>query len=116
MGGSPTQPYYADISQALKTDRLDLVDWGFVPILANICGPTLETNEGLLAKLCSVGAISHSLCQQLMGAGGFRNVLVHEYLEIDLNEVADALTKEPQIFRSFGTEVLSWLNQKQRGD
>lgn len=83
-------------------------------ILANVYGRTLETYEGLLAELCSVGVISQSLYQQLKGAGGFRNVLVHEYLEIDLNEVANALTKAPQIFRSFRAEVLSWLSQQQK--
>lgn len=83
-------------------------------ILANVYDRTPDTYEGLLAELCSVGVISQSLYQQLKGSGGFRNVLVHEYLEIDLNEVANALTKAPQIFRSFRAEVLSWLSQQQK--
>ncbi|MCX7969355.1 MAG: DUF86 domain-containing protein [Armatimonadetes bacterium] len=84
-------------------------------ILSNAFHRAPETYEGLLAELCSVGVISQTLYQQLKGAGGFRNVLVHEYLEIDLNEVANALNKAPTVFRSFGVEVLSWLKQKREG-
>ncbi|MCX7643488.1 MAG: DUF86 domain-containing protein [Armatimonadetes bacterium] len=81
-------------------------------ILTNVFQRTVETYEGLLTELCSVGVISQSLYQQLRGAGGFRNVLVHEYMEVDLNEVANVLKKAPQVFRSFGKEVLSWLSQR----
>ncbi|MEM2676082.1 MAG: HepT-like ribonuclease domain-containing protein [Candidatus Bathyarchaeia archaeon] len=55
-------------------------------ILANVFQRLVETYEGSLAELCSAGVILQSLYQQLKGAGGFRNVLVHEYLEVDLTK------------------------------
>ena len=42
------------------------------------------------------GVISDELYKSLRGAGGFRNVLVHEYVEVDLEEVASVLDKGPR--------------------
>ena len=66
---------------------------------------TAETYEGLLLELYTCGVLSEGLYGQLRGAGGFRNVLVHEYISIDLNEVAHTLQKAPEVLRAFA-EVL----------
>ncbi len=76
-----------------------------------------ETYEALLAELRNVEVISEALYQNLRGAGGFRNVLVHEYVAIDLNEVAETLHKAPRVFRMFITEIRQWTEQTQhKGD
>ena len=69
-----------------------------------------ETYEALLAELRNVGVISRVLYQDLRGAGGFRNVLVHEYVAIDLDEVVEALRKAPRVFRTFIEEIRHWLD------
>jgi len=78
-------------------------------ILARAFQRSVDTYEGLLWELRAVGVISDALYQRLKGSGGFRNVLVHEYLEIDLNEVASVLEDAPNTFRAFRNEVLNWL-------
>lgn len=54
----------------------------------------------------------------MRGAGGFRNVLVHEYLKVDLREVVRMLREAPGLFRRFGEEVRDWLSrgEKSRGE
>jgi len=73
-----------------------------------------ETYEAVLAELRNVEVISEALYQDLRGAGGFRNVLVHEYVAIDLNEVAEALHKAPRVFRTFIGEIRRWVEQIQQ--
>ena len=60
--------------------------------------------------------ISEDLYRRLRGAGGFRNILVHEYVEIDLNEVAEVLRKAPDVFRSFKREISKWLRESRTND
>lgn len=74
-------------------------------ILTQHFGRLVDTYEGLLAELRGNGVISAALYERLRGAGGFRNVLVHEYLDIDLREVAKALRQAPDAFREFVREV-----------
>ena len=78
-------------------------------ILRRAFGRSADTYEGLIAELRSAGVISDALYRRLRGAGGFRNVLVHEYVEVDLNEVAAVLDEAPEVFRSFKEEISQWL-------
>ena len=72
----------------------------------------VETLESLLAELHAVGVISEALYQDLRGADSFRNVLVHEYVAIDVDEVAATLRRDPRVFRAFRQEILDWLKQR----
>jgi uncharacterized protein YutE (UPF0331/DUF86 family)/predicted nucleotidyltransferase len=81
-------------------------------ILAEHFGRKPETYEALLRELCTAGIIPQSLYASLRGAGGFRNVLVHEYVQIDLRHVLEALQKAPEQFDTFAREVANWLEQQ----
>jgi len=78
-------------------------------ILAEHFGQKPETYEALLEDLCGAGVISQALYASLRGAGELRNVLVHEYVRIDLEHVLEALRKAPEQFSAFAQEVSSWL-------
>ncbi len=43
------------------------------------------------------------------GLGGFRNILVHGYLRVDPDRVADYLVKAPTDFSEFVRQVRDWL-------
>ena len=77
--------------------------------LARAFRKSVDTYEGLLLELKSVGVISNSLYQKLKGSGGFRNVLVHEYVRIDPREVVSVLRDAPDVFMSFKREIIKWL-------
>jgi len=81
-------------------------------ILTHRFGRLVSTYEGLLAELHGNGVISAQLYKRLRGAGSFRNILVHEYLQIDLQEVAKALRQAPRAFRAFVHEVADWLDME----
>lgn len=68
-----------------------------------------ETDEDLLRALWQRGVITGSLYDALRGAGGFRNILVHEYIRIDPARVVEFLGKAPEAFRRFAIEIREWL-------
>ena len=84
-------------------------------ILAEHFGRKPETYEALLRELCAAGIISQSLYVSLRGAGGFRNVLVHEYVRIDLRHVLEALQQAPERYSLFAREVAVWLEKQREG-
>jgi len=73
----------------------------------------VDSYEASLTELRAHRVISPSLYKQLRGAGGFRNVLVHEYLQIDLSRVVRFLKKAPVVFRAFAEELTEWLEQQE---
>ena len=46
---------------------------------------------------------------RLKGVGGFRNVLVHGYLEVDPDRVAEYLARAPGDFSAFLDAIRTWL-------
>lgn len=55
--------------------------------------------------------ISEDLASRLEGISGFRNILVHEYGEIDRKRVYKYLRERLKDFRMFKKEILSWLEK-----
>lgn len=66
-----------------------------------------ETYEDSLNLLHEKGIINSGLFEKMKGFGGFRNVLVHGYLGIDLNEEHKNYLKALVIFREFGGDILT---------
>ena len=65
--------------------------------------------EDVLRRLGEQGVISPGLVAKLRGLGGFRNVLVHGYLDVDVGRVHEYLTTRLDDFAKFADEVESWL-------
>ncbi len=53
--------------------------------------------------------LSSEMETRLRGLGGFRNVLVHGYLEIDAGRVFRFLQEESPIFSDFADAIETWL-------
>ena len=109
-----TEKLATDLSLRWTVERGLLVGLGLIfqiaeHILTRAFQRSVDTYEGLLLELKAVGVISDALYRRLKGSGGFRNVLVHEYTEVDLEEVASVLRDAPDVFRTFRDEVLTWL-------
>lgn len=84
---------------------LDIADH----ILVSQFGFYANTYEESLQGLLDKGVISPNLFSQIKGLGGFRNILVHMYQEIDPALVADSLNKGLIAFPQFAQEILDWL-------
>ena len=61
---------------------------------------------GLAAR---AGAISEELAEELTPATGLRDVLVHQYLEVDLDIVAASVPRARDGFRRYVVEVSRFL-------
>jgi uncharacterized protein YutE (UPF0331/DUF86 family) len=58
--------------------------------------------------------IPQAFANKLNGIAGFRNILVHEYFDINLNLVYANLQKTPQQFRQFVQYIVRFLVIKKR--
>jgi uncharacterized protein YutE (UPF0331/DUF86 family) len=67
--------------------------------------------EEVIRLLGEHRVISDELQAALAGLGGFRNVLVHGYLEIDEERVFKFLQRDSLAFREFANVIDRWLEQ-----
>lgn len=72
-------------------------------------GVAPESHEDILEELTRRGILDPDLRGRLKGLGGFRNVLVHDYLRIDPNLLRDSLSCAPRDFGDFAAALRRWL-------
>jgi len=65
--------------------------------------------KDLFPALAEIGVLPADLAQKLVGMAGFRNVLVHLYLEVDLQRVYRYLQENLDDFETFARYVSEWL-------
>lgn len=68
-----------------------------------------ETNEQSLDALLETGVLAPETRNRLRGFGGFRNILVHNYLDLDLGQVYDHLQQLPADLDTFIHDITGWL-------
>jgi len=79
-------------------------------ILSAHFGVSAEDYEDIITQLGANGVIEPPLRDRLKGLGGFRNILVHDYLRIDPGKVAEALQRAPEDFSDFERAIRRWLS------
>lgn len=80
-------------------------------LLSGHFGHHSETYQASLDGLYEEHVIARDLHEDLEGLGGFRNLLVHEYLELDSAEVHQHLQAAFRVFPRFASAVLAWLEE-----
>lgn len=78
-------------------------------VLSAHFGVSPKDYEDIIVQLAQHGVIDEALRVRLKGLGGFRNVLVHGYLRVDPDRVADYLAKAPADFSEFARQIREWL-------
>ena len=99
-------------AQDIVTRNLELAIQSCIDIAFHVCGahgkvPT--TAADAFAELAKLGLIGRSLAQRLQRAAGFRNVLVHEYTEVDWKIVMRVIRTDTRDLAAFGKAVLKML-------
>ena len=74
-------------------------------------GTAADGYEQILDALAQRGVIDDALRADLAGLGGFRNVLVHGYLELDPDRVRDAHQLAPRVFSEYRVQVERWIDE-----
>jgi uncharacterized protein YutE (UPF0331/DUF86 family) len=115
---------YKDISLQELKDNLSLrwiIERGLIAcanlifdiadhILASVYAIYADTYEESLRLLKVKAIISDELYQKIKGLGGFRNILVHEYLRIDTEELYKNFLKSFDMFVEFCRQVEAKIN------
>ncbi len=78
-------------------------------IIAEMGWESPENYEQVIAILARYKVISPELAQRLRGMAGFRNVLVHEYLDIDDGKVYEAGAEHLDDYVDFAASVAAWV-------
>lgn len=78
-------------------------------ILAGYYKTSPEDYEEILDLLQKKGVLSKKLRERMKGLGGFRNILVHEYLKIDERKVYRELQTGLTDLEDFISEVVKWM-------
>lgn len=71
-----------------------------------------EYAKELFPILAKEGIISNELAEKLSQAVGLRNVLVHLYLEVNLEILAEAATTDLNDLREFAKQINDFLNKQ----
>lgn len=80
-------------------------------ILVAHFGAYSNTYEASLAGIHERGVVSDTTYQQLKGLGGFRNILVHLYQDVDITQLWQNYRKALSVFPQFVREVTVWLDR-----
>ncbi len=83
-------------------------------ILAGDFAAHPDTYEEAIAELPRRGVVSAALGERLRGLGGFRNVIVHGYAEIDLERVHELLVRRTPDLAAFAREIERYLDARGR--
>ena len=72
-----------------------------------------ETSKGALRTLGTHGVIAEDTMQDLVAAVGFRNILAHEYGEVEYEEVYNLLQTELDVYNAFSRQVAQWMSGRE---
>jgi uncharacterized protein YutE (UPF0331/DUF86 family) len=72
-------------------------------------GVSARDYENVLTQLAVCGVIDSGLRERFRGLGGFRNLLVHGYLKLDADRVAQVLADAPERFSTLARAIRDWL-------
>jgi uncharacterized protein YutE (UPF0331/DUF86 family) len=88
---------------------LQLASQAVFDVGAHILTARLNVNptdyEDVIRRLGEHGVISEALRDRLKGLGGFRNILVHGYLDLDAGRIYDFAASEVDAMIQFADEV-----------
>ncbi len=79
--------------------------------LASTLGLDTSDYASAIDRLVEVEVLPSEFGTRFRAVAGFRNILVHGYLELDLEIVADALGRHLEDFEEFARHIEDWLSR-----
>jgi uncharacterized protein YutE (UPF0331/DUF86 family) len=96
------------VERGLQLGAEILLDIGNHILVAHY-GVSSQEYRDIFRRLAERRIISQSLAERLSGLPGFRNILVHDYLDLDTERVLENLRRAPRDFSEFAHEIRGWL-------
>lgn len=81
-------------------------------ILSSIYREYKDDYAGIITGMADKGVISVGTAAGLDGFGGFRNVLIHEYVSVDAKKVYEAVATKLDVIRGFEKDLTLWLSKQ----
>lgn len=78
-------------------------------LVATLGGPIGEEYRSHVLALGTLGILPQPFADRIAAMAGFRNVLVHEYIDVDLAEVRRVLTQNLGDFEEFASHIHAYL-------
>ncbi|MFH1505265.1 MAG: DUF86 domain-containing protein [Candidatus Omnitrophota bacterium] len=73
-----------------------------------------EDYKSSFIKAAEVGLISRDLAERLKGSGGMRNILVHEYMEIDDEKVYEVIPEAIKDYQEYIKQVDGFIEKLEK--
>ena len=93
--------------------RLQVAVQAAIDVAAHIAAasvwPTAEGYSAVFEPLSRHGVLDAELARRLAMAAGLRNLLVHDYLEVDIARLHASLAADVADLRAFVHAVVTWL-------
>ncbi len=81
-------------------------------ILADAGNPAQDYSK-IFEKLAQIEVIPADFAESIKNMAGLRNVLVHQYTEVDMGKLVDVLNNRLGDFSKFAAYVMNYLENKQ---
>jgi uncharacterized protein YutE (UPF0331/DUF86 family) len=99
------------IERGLERAAASVLDMG-AHVLAIVGQPVPENYTAVIDGLAAAGVLTKAFARSFRAVAGFRNVLVHEYLNIDPEVVVGVLRDHLDDFEAFDSQVLTALRDR----
>lgn len=83
-------------------------------LVAALDAPLADDYRSYVVALGSLGVLPRPFAERIAAMAGFRNVLVHEYIDVDLAEVHRVLTQNLGDFEEFVSYIHDYLARAER--
>jgi uncharacterized protein YutE (UPF0331/DUF86 family) len=81
-------------------------------VIASLSLPTPESSRDALSALADAGVLTRDLADAQRQAVGFRNIIVHQYMDIDYDLVYEALQSDLGDLAAFLAAISVFLRQQ----
>ena len=115
--GTPAERLRADYDRRWAVERgLQLCAQNALDIATHIgsaAGRESGSYGSAIDRLAEMGALPPSFAKRFRAIAGFRNVLVHGYLDVDTEIVARMLAERLDDFEKFAHHIERWLDDRE---
>lgn len=102
--------------ERILTQMVDLATAVNSHLVVGLVGRAPEDYRSSFFAAAAAGVLSSDLAQRLGAAVGLRNVLIHEYVDVDFDVVVESAGTAVGEFEEYCRQLGRWLDRSVRGE